>query len=259
MDYMRQNKVAWNEIAAPRRAKLAPAHFFRNGGIALHPYEREAAGDVRGKRVLHLQCSSGSQVLSFAALGADAVGVDFSEVAIEIAREIAQDAGIDARFVVCNVFDLPPELQAGDFDIVFTGEGALCWLPDIWHWARIVAAALRPGGFLLLNEGHPVRDCLALDDGALTVSSDYFARETPSRGEGGLGVIACGAESHEDFFTFTWPLGDIITALARAHMRIDLLEERSTDPPYYWGPTSEGVARHVRMLPGEFFLKATRE
>jgi hypothetical protein len=42
------------------------------------------------------------------------------------------------------------------FDVVYTGIGALCWLPDIARWARVAAACIRPGGLLYIYEGHPM-------------------------------------------------------------------------------------------------------
>src|SRR5262245_40487052 len=56
-------------------------------------------GQVAGRRLLHLQCHFGLDTLSLARLGADATGLDFSPAAIDAARDLAQRAGVEARFV----------------------------------------------------------------------------------------------------------------------------------------------------------------
>jgi 23S rRNA G2069 N7-methylase RlmK/C1962 C5-methylase RlmI len=48
--------------------------------------EAAELGDVRGKRVLHLQCHIGLDTLRLARLGAVATGLDFSAVAVNAAR-----------------------------------------------------------------------------------------------------------------------------------------------------------------------------
>ena len=106
--------------------------------------------------MLNLQCSSGNDALSLATMGAEVVGVDISTGAIRIAREQAAAAGLTADFLAHDVYQLPDRLQDSSFDLVYSTAGIICWLPDLDRWARIVAAALRPGGRLLLDEHHPV-------------------------------------------------------------------------------------------------------
>ncbi len=72
-------------------------------------------------------------------------GLDFSQPAIDAANALATELGLDATFVVSDVYDAPQALER-TFDIVYTGIGALCWLPDIPRWARVVRDLLRPGG-----------------------------------------------------------------------------------------------------------------
>ena len=67
-------------------------------------------------------------------------------------------AGADATttFVEGELYDAVDVLGESRFDLVYTGVGALCWLPDIEQWARVVAGLLRPGGRLHIREGHPI-------------------------------------------------------------------------------------------------------
>ena len=104
----------------------------------LKPIELEELGDVRGRSLLHLQCHFGLDTLSWAMEGANVTGIDFSEPAVKEARRLAGETGLDARFVVSNVYELPENLD-GEFDFVFTSYGALNWLPDMTKWAEVVA------------------------------------------------------------------------------------------------------------------------
>ena len=108
-------------------------------------------GDVDGPRGAHLQCHIGTDTISLSRLGASITGLDFSAPAIAEAQRLAAEAGDDVRFVEGDVSLASELLGCGQFDLVYTGIGALCWLPDIEHWARTVADLLRPGGRLFLG------------------------------------------------------------------------------------------------------------
>jgi ubiquinone/menaquinone biosynthesis C-methylase UbiE len=130
-DYTAQNRRAWNEIAALRHQKWPDAEFFAAGGSLLDDSVLEAADDVSGLALLHLQCATGEDTLSWAVAGARATGVDISDAQIALAQRKAAAAGLHVRFVAADVYALPDELQSATFDLVFTGGGALVWLPDI--------------------------------------------------------------------------------------------------------------------------------
>jgi SAM-dependent methyltransferase len=249
------NRRAWDEIAHPRRARFPPAGFFASGGSTLRPFELAAAGDVVGKRLLHLQCAGGHDTLSWAGAGAEVTGVDISPVAIGGARELAAVAGITASFLAADVYALPTELQAGDFDVVYTGGGAICWLPDLRRWAQIVARAAREGGRLVVFEMHPQNQVFRLVDGRWAVVADYFGRGVPVVAPGG-----CGAGSGGETFQFHWPLGDLVTSVADAGFRVERLEEFPNDIPdeavTVFGEA--GVAA-LRQVPGSFLLAARKE
>jgi SAM-dependent methyltransferase len=130
----------------------------RAGTERLDPIAADILGPVDGMRVLHLQCHFGKDTLTIAHQGASVTGLDFSPPAIAAARAFAAELGLAdrARFAEANLYDAEAAINApGSFDRVFVSWGALCWLPDIPAWARIVASFLKPNGYLALAEAHP--------------------------------------------------------------------------------------------------------
>jgi SAM-dependent methyltransferase len=257
--YTGQNRHAWNEIAQARQRKMYPPEFYANGDYNFEDHELATLGDVRGLEVLHMPCASGEDTLSFAVLGAQPTGVDISDAEIVIARDKAARAGLDVRFVCADIFALPPDLQVGTFDLVYASAGALCWLPDIKRWAAIVAAALKPGGRLILCEHHPFFRALDVSNGRVDIGCDYFGRGMPVRDEGELGHLAGGVEASEHYYTFNWPLGDVVTAVIEAGMRLERLREFPYEDSEYHTHLSEEFRATLRRLPVEFHLVARKE
>ncbi|MBX3001892.1 MAG: class I SAM-dependent methyltransferase [Caldilineaceae bacterium] len=253
-NYTEQNRRAWDEIAEERhRASFPAAAFFAEGGSVLEDVVTAAAGDVYGLRILHLQCSTGSDTISWAVLGAEATGVDISPRQIEIAQRTADEAALPVHFVAADVYALPVELQREEFDIVFTGGGAIVWLPDLGRWAQIVAASLRPGGRLILHDEHPLASCIWIENGELIIGDDYFARHHPHEGPG-WAHFAGGENAQENKYEFNWPLGDVITALAQAGLVIERLEEYPSTAEWRFGAKLHEAAR----LPGQYLLIARK-
>lgn len=143
---------------------------FRAGKNVLTPIETSELGDVRGRKLLHLQCHFGMDTLNWARLGAEVTGIDLSDAAIREAKKLNDEAGMNAKFVCCNLYDLHPghpgsskvlDLPedaggAGYFDILFTSYGVVGWLPDLDKWAGIISHYLKPGGIFYMAEFHPV-------------------------------------------------------------------------------------------------------
>jgi SAM-dependent methyltransferase len=155
-DYIEFNRALWN---ARTLAHVDSAFYdnaaFLAGKSSLKEIELALLGDLKGKRVLHLQCHFGQDSISMAKMGAQVVGVDLSDLAIDKARELAATLNADAQFVCCDLYDLPQHLD-GQFDLVFSSYGTIGWLPDLDAWAKIVARYLKPGGKFVFVEFHPV-------------------------------------------------------------------------------------------------------
>ena len=227
-DWLALNRANWDArapIHASSRFYDVPG--FVAGRSDLRDFELAEVGDVNGRTLLHLQCHIGTDTLSWARLGATVTGLDFSAPALETARSIAEQIGAtDARFVESDVYEAATALDGRTFDIVYTGIGALCWLPDVERWAKTAASLVKPGGFLYLAEVHPFSDILA-DDGK-TVELDYFTTD-PRVWEEGVTYTdyTDGAPLREHAVSVDWQhgLGDVVSALIAADLRIKLLHE----------------------------------
>jgi ubiquinone/menaquinone biosynthesis C-methylase UbiE len=176
-EHLESNRALWDEWAEINaRSGSYDLEGFKRSGVRLRDYEIEEVGSVAGKTLLHLQCHFGIDSLSWARLGANVTGIDFSERAIELATGVAAELGIDASFIRSNLYDLP-HLADAEFDIVYTSRGVLCWLPRIRPWADVVARFVKPGGFFYIMETHPILEAYEDD---FTLKFPYWEREEPS-------------------------------------------------------------------------------
>ena len=169
------NQVHWDELVPAHRASdFYDLESFLGGRNSVDDVSMGLLGDLTGKQLLHLQCHFGMDTLSLAREGAQVTGVDFSNVAISTARELASKMDLDARFIEANIYDLP-SLHDELYDIVFTSHGTITWLPDIEGWARTVAHFMRPGGRFVFLDGHPLAWILKQDDVTdIEVEFSYF-------------------------------------------------------------------------------------
>lgn len=233
------NRRNWDErVPIHVRSAFYDTAGFRAGRDSLAPHEPLEVGDVDGLDLVHLQCHLGHDTISWARRGAHVTGVDFSQPAVDAARELAADVGVDARFERIDVYEAPDVLSA-TYDVVYTSHGVLTWLPDVGRWAETVAALLRPGGFLYLSEFHPITWGLGDDD--LTFQHDYFHGPGPVRWEE-PGTYADEDAVTEHDVTYEWNhgLGAVVTALVSQGLRLEFLHEH----PFTLFERWPGLERH---------------
>lgn len=226
-DWLTANRANWDErVPIHVASDFYDVAGFRAGRSPLRDFELPEVGDVAGRRLLHLQCHFGLDTLSWARRGATVTGLDFSAPAIETARGLAAEIGVDARFVVSDVYQAVEALDGATYDIVYTGIGALYWLPDMTRWAEVAASLVAPGGFLYLAELHPVTDMFG-DDGR-TVERSYF-RDGPEVYDGPGSYVDPDAETEHNL-TVGWvhTLGEVISAIAAAGLHLEFLHEHPT-------------------------------
>jgi SAM-dependent methyltransferase len=231
------NRTWWDEAAPVHAASpdYAFARFAEDRSFlsSVVRFDLPRLGDVRGLEGVHLQCHIGTDTVSLARLGAHMVGLDFSEPAVAEARRLAALAGADATFVAAGVYEAPAVLGEARSDFVYTGVGALNWLPNVRRWAQVVAALLKPGGKLHVREGHPVLWALAdaRSDSLLVLEYPYFERAEPTIwNEAGTYVetdhVFTATTTHE----WNHGLGEIVTALLEARFEITMFEEHDSVP-----------------------------
>ena len=224
-DWRGLNKALWDErVPIHVGSPFYDVAGFRAGGDPLRSFELDEVGDVSGRSLVHLQCHFGLDTLSWARHGARVTGLDFSEPAIEQARALAGELGLEARFVAADVYDAVEALGRERYDVVYTGLGALVWLPDLDRWARTVASLLAPGGFLDLAEFHPFADTLDEEEGR-TVAFDYFDAEPRVWTEPGTYAELSAPTEHNTSVEWAHGLGTVVTAIANAGLRIEFLHE----------------------------------
>ncbi len=216
-------------------------------------------GDIGGLTGVHLQCHIGTDTLSLARLGARMTGLDFSPAALERARRLSDEAGPPVEFVESEVYAAPAALAGRKFDFVFTGIGALCWLPSITRWARVVADLLVPGGWLFIREGHPMLWTLAdRSDDLLVVEHAYFERKEPLVYEaGGTYVQTDATFEHNTTHEWNHGLGEIITALMEVGLELTMLIEHDTVPWEALPGQMERVGEEWRLTDRPWRLPAT--
>jgi SAM-dependent methyltransferase len=272
-DWLALNLANWNERVAihlntPRLHYRLNA--LKNGTEQLDPIATDILGPIDGMRVLHLQCHFGADTLTIAQHGATVTGLDFSPPAIAAANALAAELNLSdrARFVEANIYDAEIAInQPASFDRVFVSWGALCWLPDIHAWARIVASFLKPNGYLALADAHPVAyvfdDMTATPDGMPGWYAPYLARQ-PLREDRPEDYADPAARlKNSRTVEFTHPISDVITALLYAGLRIDRFHEHDSVVWQMFAQLQKrGRDEHVwpdkPWLPLSYSLRATK-
>jgi 2-polyprenyl-3-methyl-5-hydroxy-6-metoxy-1,4-benzoquinol methylase len=171
--YFDANREHWNNRVMPHlSSKMYAMEAFMQGNNSLNTIELDIFEEnIVGKSLLHLQCHFGQDTLSWARMGAKVTGIDISPVAIEKAKELNATLGLDATFVVTDVYSVPANIE-GVFDVVFTSYGCIVWLPDLDEWAQIIAQKLKPNGVFLMADFHPTLMLFNFDN--QRVAYDYF-------------------------------------------------------------------------------------
>jgi SAM-dependent methyltransferase len=236
-DYVAVNRANWDE-RAPAHAKSPGynvADFLSDPAYlsGVVRFDLPLLGDISGLRGVHLQCHIGTDTLSLSRLGARMSGLDFSAPALEEARALAAGSGTEIDYVQAELYDAVEALGAGRFDLVYTGIGALCWLPDIDRWAAVVAELLAPGGRLFIREGHPMLWSIEefRSDGLVAVEYAYFEREEPLVfTDGGTYVETDVAFEQNTTHSWNHGLGEIVSALFAHGLQITGLVEHDSVP-----------------------------
>lgn len=227
MDKIDSNRQLWNEFTPiHERSQYYDLEGFLAGRSTLKTIESQLLGDIKDRSVLHLQCHFGMDSLSMARLGARVTGVDISDRAIELAKDLNNKTGQNARFIRSNIYELDKELEER-FDIVFTSYGILCWLNDLNGWAATIKNHLNEGGRFIIVEQHPLADIFDQTEDRVEVAYSYFDFAKTGLALEVDGSYASQTEKIAPRISYEWQhsLEDIINALIASGLKLTRFRE----------------------------------
>ena len=269
--YFEANRELWNQRTLVHKdSSFYDLAGFKSGATVLNDIELNELGEVKGKKMLHLQCHFGMDSLDWSRRGADVTGIDLSDEAIREARLLNDELGLDAKFICCNLYDLLPENKDSSkflpgrersFDIVFTSYGVVGWLPELDKWAGIIAHYLEPGGIFYMAEFHPV--VWMFDDDFTHIKYHYDNREliiTENQGT----YTDRDADIKGKEYSWNHSISEVLNALIKAGLKIELFNEHMYSPyPCFRNMIeTEKNKWHIRGMEGKipmvYSLKASR-
>ena len=261
-DYIKTNKQTWNNKTAIHiESEFYNNKSFLEGKSTLNSIELLLLGDVKDKKILHLQCHFGQDTMTFSRLGAKATGIDFSDKAIEKARTFSEKLNLDTTFICCDIYDIPNHLDE-KFDIVFTSYGTIGWLPDTDKWAAVVSHFLKQKGRFIMADFHPV--IWMFDNDFKKVFYSYFNIEPIIEFESGT---YADKNSKIETKTITWnhPTSEVLNSLIQSGLEINSFNEYDYSPYNCFNQTEEFEKGKFRIkhlgnkIPMVFSIEATKK
>ena len=264
------NKASWNKRTAVHKdSAFYDLEAFKKGKSSLNTIELEALGNVKDKKLLHLQCHFGMDTMSWAREGAIVTGVDLSDEAIKLAREINAELKLNAGFICSNIYDLVDKTNVGSanlkkesFDIVFTSYGTIGWLPDLDKWAEIISFYLKPGGVFYIADFHPA--LWMMDDDFKYVKYDYFNTSIIQEETAGTYTDRNAAIKSTEY-NWNHSFAEIFSALLKHQMIIKEFMEFPFSPYNCFNNVEQGADDMWRIkdmngkLPMLYSIKATKQ
>ena len=245
IDYLKINKTSWNnKVATHVASDFYDVAGFLKGKSSLNSFELDLLGDVKGKSILHLQCHFGQDTLSLGRMGAKVTGVDLSDVAIEKAKELAVQTGVEATFICCDIYDLPKYLNE-QFDIVFTSYGTIGWLPDLMKWGALINQFLKPSGQFVFVEFHPV--VWMFDDNFEKIGYNYFNSGAIIETYEGT-YAEKEADLSQEYVMWNHGIADVLTGLISNGLQLKTFQEFDYSPYNCFRKT-------IEFEPGKFRIE----
>jgi ubiquinone/menaquinone biosynthesis C-methylase UbiE len=226
-NYIDINRKLWNaKVDSHLKSDFYFVDEFLQGRTSLNSIELDLLGDIKDKKILHLQCHFGQDSISLSRLGAKVTGVDLSDKAIEAAKNLVEKCGTDTQFIVSDVYELPQVLEE-KFDIVYTSYGTIGWLPDLDKWAKVISHFLKPAGKFVFVEFHPV--VWMFDDDFTFVKYNYFnVAQIVETISGTYAEPTADLENEE--ICWNHPTSEVLTSLLQENFDLKSFQE------YNWSP-----------------------
>ncbi len=260
-EYFEINRDWWNQrTEAHLNSEFYKMSDFMKGGSSLNEIERTLLDGLVGRSVLHLQCHFGQDTLSINRLGAEATGVDFSDLSIRHARRLAGELNAGVEFICCNLYDLPQHLDR-QFDIVFASYGTIGWLPDLDRWAAVISHHLKQGGRFILVEFHPF--LWIFDSRFEKIKYRYFNSDPIVESEKGS-YADKDSETESETVTWNHSLSEVGNALIGSGLTIEELKEYDYSPYEIFpgmeqvGEKKYRIARLGDKIPMTYSIVATK-
>ncbi|WP_437919938.1 class I SAM-dependent methyltransferase [Sphingobacterium sp. LRF_L2] len=227
LNYIEINKHSWNNrVDTHLKSEFYNLNRFLEGDTSLNPIELEILGDIKGKKILHLQCHFGQDTISLSRLGAKTVGVDLSDKAIEYAKKLSEETNADTEFICCDLYDLEDHLDT-QFDIVFTSYGTIAWLPDLDKWGKLISKFLKPGGEFIFVEFHPV--VWMFDENFDKIDYNYFNVAPIVETENGT-YADRNSNISQSYVTWNHSISEVVSSLLNNSLVLQHLWEYDYSP-----------------------------
>lgn len=260
-NYFETNKATWNKkVAIHAQSNMYNMTAFKAGKTSLMPYELKALGNVKNKSLLHLQCHFGQDTLSWERLGAQCTGIDLSDKAVTLAKQLNTELQLNAKFICCNVLETSKHISE-TFNIVFTSYGVIGWLPNLKPWAQMIAERLKPNGIFYMVEFHPILWMFDYAKGKPKMKYHYSQDEVIYEEYKGTYADE-NSEMISKEYGWNHGLSDVINALIEAGLTIEYLNEYDESPydvfPNLIQTTSGMYKMKDQLFPMIFEIKATK-
>ncbi len=243
-NYIEINRQSWNnKVDFHLKSDFYNLQEFLTGNSSLNEIELNLLDNVKGKSILHLQCHFGQDTISLSRLGANVVGIDLSDKAIETAKQIAIQTNSNAKFICCDIYNLPNHLDC-KFDIVFTSYGTIGWLPDLDKWAKIISKFLKPNGQFVFVEFHPV--VWMFDDNFENIGYRYFNSGAILETETGT-YADKKADITQSYVMWNHSISEVINSLINNELEIKSLDEFDYSPYNCFNKTIEFEPKKFRI------------
>ena len=260
--YFAANRESWNKRTGVHKdSDFYDLETFKKGASSLNKIELEGLGDVKEKTLLHLQCHFGMDTMSWEREGAIVTGADLSDDAINLAKEIATELNLKAKFICCNVYDLQQHLDE-KFDIVFTSYGTIGWLPDLDKWAQLIAYYLKPGGIFYITDFHPT--LWMMDENFEHIKYYYFNTLVIEEETSGT-YTDRNAPIRSKEYSWNHPFSEIFTALIKNGLTIKEFNEYPFSPYNCFNNMEQGDDKMWRIkgmdekMPMLYSIKAVKQ
>jgi len=222
------NRQLWDQWSSLHMvSEFYDLTMFKERGSSLNVLEKDELGDVDGLSILHLQCHLGMDSISLARLGAEVTAVDFSEVAIMNARELASQMNVSIDFILSDIYDLKKGIR-NKFDMVFTSYGVIPWLPDLNKWAGLISWALKPGGTFYMADFHPFLWMLDEQFREIKYPYDSFGSSLKFSNVSSYAAPEIPLQNQE--FNWQHGIGSVINALIKSGLNIEFMNEHFYSP-----------------------------